>query len=254
MAIDVSNIGMLRSTTGTASVRPAASFFFFFLADVSSARSPIRNPKGKLPESPRKIRAGGQLNIRNPTRARPRRISDEKRITSGTWIPPRQDRHRQRDDQPHEARQSVQAIDQIDEIGAGNEPEEDDRHRQPGEIEMPAKEIGRRRRTSPTHERQNGQGLPDKLASSPHPVFVVPQSQERTTSCCRREQHETGEQPQPSGCRRRCCRIAAIPPRRRPGQAPRKRPGRRCAAWPRKCSLPGLDRENRGSETSGVPA
>src|SRR5258708_33946410 len=64
MAMDVSNMGMLSKTTGTARVNPAA-----FLADDSSARAPIRKPSGRLPESPRKIRAGGQLNNRNPTRA-----------------------------------------------------------------------------------------------------------------------------------------------------------------------------------------
>src|SRR5579885_2203755 len=76
MAMDVSNMGVLKSTTGTASVNPAA-----FLAEASSAKAPTRKPKGKLPESPRKIFAGGQLNSRNPTRA-PERIVASRHISA----------------------------------------------------------------------------------------------------------------------------------------------------------------------------
>src|SRR5579872_453337 len=78
MAIDVSKMGIESSTTGTASVKPAA-----FLAEASSDKAPTRNPKGRLPESPRKMRAGGQLKIKNPTSA-PERI-DAIRQTSLNW-------------------------------------------------------------------------------------------------------------------------------------------------------------------------
>ena len=59
----MSKIGTLMSTSGTASVKPVA---VFEVAWIDSA--PIRNPIVRLPPSPMKILAGGQLWIKKPTR------------------------------------------------------------------------------------------------------------------------------------------------------------------------------------------
>lgn len=99
-----------------------------------------------------KIRAGGQLWMRNPARlpARIKRGDAMLGFTRGK----KQARDRQHDDRADRCSQAVEAVDQVDDIRAGCQPQDGEGDREPAEIDADSENGQRWDRSSKDRKRQ----------------------------------------------------------------------------------------------------